>query len=203
MKYNIVILGDYNVGKTSIINRIVHDSFDNTSYPTIGTCFFSKIIHNKNINEPVKFSIWDTAGQERFRSFITFYLKNAHIIFLCYDITNINSFNNLKIWFNIINKYVYNDFFIGVLIGTKNDLEHKRIISYNEGHNYANKINFFFYETSSKLNNNIDTLFEFTIDTFFNKNKNLIYENNNKEKLELKNINNINKKNKYFYCNIL
>ena len=44
MKYNIVILGDYNVGKTSIINRIVHDSFDNISYPTIGTCFFSKII---------------------------------------------------------------------------------------------------------------------------------------------------------------
>ena len=196
MHYNIVILGDYYVGKSSIINRLINNSFESTTYPTIGTSYFSKEINLNNTNKILKFSIWDTAGQERFRSFVTFYLKNPHIIYLCYDITVSQTFNNLKRWMNTINQNVKLDKYLGILIGTKSDLKSFRQISYDEGLNYANSINFFFYETSSKNNINIDTLFDFTIDTFIKQNKDKL-EN---EEIEDNNKINIKKNNYLVYC---
>jgi len=192
MLYNIVIIGDYYVGKSSIVQRIINDTFELVTYSTIGTSYFSKEIYIDNINKTIKFSLWDTAGQERFRSFVSFYIKKAHIIYLCYDITNRDSFNNLTLWLNIIKKIIKINF-IGFIIGTKSDLKDKRVISAKEGQNYADKINFFFYETSSKLNNNIDTLLDFTIDTFVKRNITDIINDEKKE-----NIINI-KNNKFNY----
>ena len=143
MLYNIVIIGDYYVGKSSIVQRIINDTFELVTYSTIGTSYFSKEIYIDNINKTIKFSLWDTAGQERFRSFVSFYIKKAHIIYLCYDITNRDSFNNLTLWLNIIKKIIKINF-IGFIIGTKSDLKDKRVISAKEGQNYADKINFFF-----------------------------------------------------------
>lgn len=197
MHYNIVILGDYFVGKTSIITRIMNDSFDVSTYPTIGTSYFSKEIKLDNEDKIIKFSLWDTAGQERFRSFVTMYLRKAHIIYLCYDINKLESYNNLKSWMKLIKQHIYNQNYIGFLIGTKLDLN-KRQVKENEARNFANEIDFFFYETSSKQDINIKTLFEFTIDTFIKKNKNQIVKDINFEERNLL----INKKNKnYFnYC---
>ena len=195
MNYNIVILGDYYVGKSSIINRIINNSFESVTYSTIGTSYFSKEINLDNNNKVIKFSIWDTAGQERFRSFVTFYLKNPHIIYLCYDITVAQTFNNLKKWMNTINQNNRLDKYLGVLIGTKSDLNTFRQITFDQGKEYADSINFFFYETSSKENTNIDTLFDFTIDTFIKQNKNKL----EKDDIEDNKINL--KKNNYFtYC---
>ena len=196
--YNIVIMGDYFVGKTSIITRIIQDTFDLKTYSTIGTSYFSKDIKINGNNNIIKFSIWDTGGQERFRSFITFYLKNAHIIFLCYDITNNQSFNNLHKWIKIIKENVKVNY-IGVLIGTKLDLNNKRQVEKQYANDYANSIDFFFYETSSKDNINIDTLFDFTINTFIKNNMNNIKKDLNtfKSKIVLED----NKNNNYFkYC---
>ena len=195
MLYNIVIIGDYYVGKSSIVQRIINDTFDLVTYSTIGTSYFSKEIYVNNINKTIKFSLWDTAGQERFRSFVSFYIKKAHIIYLCYDITNRDSFNNLTLWLNIIKKLVKINF-IGFIIGTKSDLKDKRVISANEGQKYADKINFFFYETSSKLNDNIDTLLDFTIDTFVKRNIKEIINDEKKEEINVKN----NKFNYLQYC---
>ncbi len=196
MHYNIVILGDYYVGKSSIISRIINKSFDSNTYPTIGTSYFSKEINLNHTDKILRFSIWDTAGQERFRSFVTFYLKKPHIIYLCYDITVSQTFNNLKQWMNTINQYIKLDKYLGILIATKSDLKSFRQISYEEGQKYADSINFFFYETSSKTNSNIDTLFDFTIDTFIKQNKEKI------ENDEIENNKQINlKKNNYLvYC---
>lgn len=195
MLYNIVIIGDYYVGKSSIVQRIINDTFDLVTYSTIGTSYFSKEIYIDNINRTIKFSLWDTAGQERFRSFVSFYIKKAHIIYLCYDITNRDSFNNLTLWLNIIKKLVKINF-IGFIIGTKSDLKDKRVISSKEGQKYADKINFFFYETSSKLNDNIDTLLDFSIDTFVKRNIKEIINNEKKEEINIKN----NKFNYLQYC---
>ena len=195
MLYNIVIIGDYYVGKSSIVQRIINDTFDLVTYSTIGTSYFSKEIYIDNINRTIKFSLWDTAGQERFRSFVSFYIKKAHIIYLCYDITNRDSFNNLTLWLNIIKTLVKINF-IGFIIGTKSDLKDKRVISSNEGQKYADKINFFFYETSSKLNDNIDTLLDFSIDTFVKRNIKEIINDEKKEEINVKN----NKFNYLQYC---
>ena len=99
----------------------------------------------------------------------------------------------------LIEKHILNENYIGFLIGTKLDIN-KRQIQENIARNYADNIGFFYYETSSKNNINIDTLFEFTIDTFVKKNKNKI-----KKDLEYENNNNVNiiKKKKYYYCSLI
>ena len=50
----------------------------------------------------MRLQLWDTAGQERFRSLIPGYLRDSHAIFLVYDITNADSFNNINIWLDYI-----------------------------------------------------------------------------------------------------
>ena len=53
-------------------------------------------------DKSIRLQLWDTAGQERFRSLIPGYLRDSHAIFLVYDITNADSFNNINIWLDYI-----------------------------------------------------------------------------------------------------
>ena len=73
VKYKVVFLGDQSVGKTSIILRFMHDTFDPNYQATIGIDFLSKtmVVDDKM----VRLQLWDTAGQERFKSLIPSYIK--------------------------------------------------------------------------------------------------------------------------------
>ena len=107
----------------------------------------------------IKLQIWDTAGQERFRTITTSYYRGAHMIFMCYDITDRQSFQNLEMWLQEVHKYASLGARI-VICGTKIDLGSKREVSYEEANLYANKHGYDFYETSAKDNKNVDELFE-------------------------------------------
>jgi Ras-related protein Rab-1A len=155
--FKIILIGDSGIGKSAILFRFADDIYNESYISTIGVDFKIKTIF---INGKVtKLQIWDTAGQERFRTITTSYYRGSHIIFLCYDITDRESFNNLEMWEKEIKKYGSPNVKV-VLCGTKNDLSNKRQISYEEGKNYASKHNYDFYETSAKNNQGIDELFE-------------------------------------------
>lgn len=64
--FKMVVVGDSGVGKTNLLGRFVHDTFDFASKSTIGLDLSMK---NMVIKEKrVRVQIWDTAGQERYRS---------------------------------------------------------------------------------------------------------------------------------------
>ena len=86
IKYKLIMIGDENVGKTSIISRFKSDKYSGKYEPTLGLDFQSKSIIIDNIN--IKLLLYDTAGQEKFRALIPLYTKDAKIIFFVYDITN-------------------------------------------------------------------------------------------------------------------
>ena len=123
---------------------------------TIGCEFMSK---NIKINDrDIRIQIWDTAGQETFRSITRAYYKNSVCACVVYDITNRNSFQNIKSWIEDCKKQSPKSVFL-VLIGNKIDLENKREVSYEEGSIYAQKNGMLFFETSAKTGKNIEEIF--------------------------------------------
>ena len=95
-KYKIVIIGDCGSGKSSLLLKFVEGTFQDNHYATIGVDLKAKYINIDGTT--VKINIWDTAGQERFRSIIGSYYSTASGIILVFDLTNRESFLNLKIW---------------------------------------------------------------------------------------------------------
>ena len=153
----ILTIGDNNVGKSSIIEKYIDDKFDGNNKPTIGIDFKTKIIQKGN--ELIKLSIYDTAGEEKYRYLIKNYYNGANGILLIYDITNMNSFHNLNLWFEELEKNLdLNNLYI-YLIGNKADLIQEREVSYEEAKDFADKKNIPYIEISAKTGDNINKLF--------------------------------------------
>ncbi|XP_013396808.1 ras-like GTP-binding protein RYL2 [Lingula anatina] len=93
----IVVLGSQGVGKTSVVTRYVTQTYKHVS-PTIGASFFTCKVTIGDYR--VKMSVWDTAGQERFRSMAPMYYRKANAAMLVYDISNKDSFDDIKMWVN-------------------------------------------------------------------------------------------------------
>ena len=155
-KYKITFLGDQSVGKTSIMNRFLNDTFVEEYQATIGLDFQSKTV---DINETnINFLLYDIAGKEKFRNLIPIYARDTNIYVFIYEITNKESFvhiENLLEEITIVNKLDC----ILVLIGNKKDLENNRAVTLKEGEDFAKEKGFIFSEVSSKTGEGINDLF--------------------------------------------
>ena len=155
--FKLLLIGNSNVGKSSLLLRFVDDIWNDTFVPTIGVDFKIKTF---DIDEKkIKMQIWDTAGQERFKNIIASYYRGAHGILLIYDVTDKDSFKNLSNWIIEIEKNA-NKNVLKLLIGNKTDLEDKRVITYNQGKEFADGYGLKYIETSAKKNLNVNEAFE-------------------------------------------
>ena len=156
IKYKLIMLGDENVGKTSIINRFKNNEYSGTYEPTLGLDFQTKSIMIDNIN--VKLLLYDTAGQEKFRSLIPLYTKEANIILFIYDTTNYESYTNVEKWYDSLSN-VNKEEAIIFLIGNKIDLVEERKVKEEEAKIYAEGHNYIFQEVSALTGDGIKELF--------------------------------------------
>ena len=99
--------------------------------------------------------MWDSAGLERYRALIPSYVRGASIIFIIYEVSSKESFNNLGTWINFI-KQVNTDNSMIVLCGNKTDLE--RRVTTQEGRDLANKEQMMFFEASAKNGENVNKM---------------------------------------------
>ena len=99
--YKIIVVGETNVGKTCIIKRYIHNKYTDYNRNTIMKEKFTKII---SVNKKkIQLEIWDTVGSEKYRSVTKMFYRNASVVILVYDITNEQTFNELKnYWYNEI-----------------------------------------------------------------------------------------------------
>lgn len=117
--FKVAIIGDANVGKTSIVNRYTKESFTETAIATVG-------VSNSQVKiqvgqRSITLNIWDTAGQERFRSLIPLYTRGAYLILLVFSIVDRASFDNLDEWMSKIHDELQLTCPI-ILIGNKHDM---------------------------------------------------------------------------------
>ena len=103
LQCKVVLIGESGVGKTSIINRYISNTFSALLTATPGASFTGKNVFMKDYNQSIKYEIWDTAGQEKYRALAKVFYKNASVCILVYDICRKESFENLKnYWINEI-----------------------------------------------------------------------------------------------------
>ncbi|KAM0791616.1 hypothetical protein ACM66B_006055 [Microbotryomycetes sp. NB124-2] len=119
LEAKVVILGSQGVGKTSIVHRYTSGHFSYSLSSTIGASFLTKKLVVDGCK--VRLQIWDTAGQERFRSMAPLYYRGALAAILVYDITNEDSFDDIKVWLDELKRNMSPDLIIHV-VGSKADL---------------------------------------------------------------------------------
>ena len=157
--YKLSLIGDGGVGKTSMVQRYVHGIFEADYKATIGTFISKKECEFKELKTTVKFMIWDLAGQNQFQRLWPDYLTDSRAGIIIFDITNRESFENVRKWYDIIKKVDVPNIIL-ILEGNKVDLSETREISAEEGMNLAKELEVYYMETSAKTNENIWDLFE-------------------------------------------
>ena len=166
----IILLGDSNVGKTSIIRCFSDDPYNKYQQKPLGLENYNYIIKVQNII--IRMQIWDTAGQEKFESLTLNYYKNTDVAIFVYAINDINSFNKIEQWDNQLNdKNILNDNkndnndkqsennknLIKVLLGNKKDLENERKVTFEQGKKLSEEKNFAIFKEiscNSEINEN-------------------------------------------------
>ena len=163
-KIKVVLIGNSNVGKTSIINQFLRKNSEEENTKLSGDKFEKelKIEYNSKV-ENLILEIWNSAGREEIKSVNAIFIKNAKIIIFVYDSTNAKSFNDLKqIWFPLVNKYLDLDFdkMIKCVCANKSDLYEDKEVQIEEGQNFKNEINAdIFIETSAYDYESVEELF--------------------------------------------
>jgi Rab family protein len=155
--YKIVLLGDSSVGKTSLVHRFINNRFDTDIPNTIGAAFITKDYTSNGA--PIKFEIWDTAGQERYRSLTPMYYRNARLALICFDMSNLLSFDRAKYWIDQLELVKENHDIAIKLVGNKTDLVPESI-DIGVVDDFVREKSFSFYKTSAKLGDGITQLFD-------------------------------------------
>ncbi|KAJ8956225.1 hypothetical protein NQ318_014956 [Aromia moschata] len=153
--FKLLIIGDSGVGKSSLLLRFSDNTFTGSYITTIGVDFKIKTVHING--QKVKLQIWDTAGQERFRTITSTYYRGTHGVIVVYDVTNGESFANVKRWLHEIEQNC--DLVNKVLVGNKNDTPERKVVLTEDAQRFADTMNIQLFETSAKDNINVEEMF--------------------------------------------
>ena len=164
----VVLIGDSGVGKSSIISRYIGGIFVDSIDSTISSRFSQKEYEANG--KKVRLNIWDTAGQEKFRSIGRNFYKDAYIILMVYDITNKQSFEDLKsVWFPEIQQFG-EKYKIIAIVGNKSDRYEEENVSESELNSFSKELGGTNFLVSAKNGNGIELMFKILAEMFLNPN---------------------------------
>ncbi|RVE65193.1 hypothetical protein OJAV_G00134130 [Oryzias javanicus] len=154
--FKLLLIGDSGVGKSCLLLRFADDTYTESYISTIGVDFKIRTIDMDG--KTVKLQIWDTAGQERFRTITSSYYRGAHGIIIVYDVTEQESFNNVRQWLDEIDRYACENV-SRLLVGNKSDLVGKKVVDAATAQDLASSLKIPFLETSAKSSDNVEKAF--------------------------------------------
>ncbi|UCC21102.1 MAG: GTP-binding protein [Promethearchaeota archaeon] len=162
-RFKFIIIGDHEVGKTSIIRRFVEKRFISDYRATIGINILSHEF--EFFGNEIGVTLWDIGAQKFFRRFRKSYYLGTQAAFLVFDLSNRTSFENLKDWYEELKLFTPGEDIPIVIVGNKSDLIEERKVFYQEGAKLANnlseaeKIKISYIETSALSGNNVEDAF--------------------------------------------
>ena len=156
--FKLILIGNSGVGKSSILNRYMNKTFEESYKCTIGVDFLMKSIEING--KTVKLQLWDTAGQEKYKSMVASYYRGANVALVVFDITNRESFDSLPLWIENYYKNGPEQKNI-ILIGNKKDMIEERQVTQEEAELFSQTNNMIYFETSAKDGDNIDYVFTY------------------------------------------
>lgn len=154
--FKLLLIGDSGVGKSCLLLRFADDTYTESYISTIGVDFKIRTIELDG--KTIKLQIWDTAGQERFRTITSSYYRGAHGIIVVFDVTDLESFNNVKQWLHEIDRYASENV-NKLLVGNKCDLTSKRAVTTEQAKEFADSLGIEYLETSAKNATNVEKAF--------------------------------------------
>jgi small GTP-binding protein len=168
--FKIILIGDMNIGKTSLIGRYIHSVFQERYISTIGVDFMMKsLLLEKQL---IKLQIWDTAGMEKYKQITTSYYRGAQVALVCFDLTCKSSFNSVDKWISDFLQFQNQNIRkLIILVGNKADLVEERVVTVEEIETKCKLNNYIYFETSAKTGHNVESLFEYIAKELYTLNK--------------------------------
>ena len=161
-RFKFIIIGEHEVGKTSIMRRFAEGRFLADYRTTIG---LNVLTHNfEFFGNEISLFLWDIGAQKYFKRYRKVYYKGAQAAFIVFDITNQDSFYNVVNWFDELNEFSKNKLSV-VIVGNKRDLEQQREVDYEEAVTLAEMLSekhtrkISYIETSALTGENIEEAF--------------------------------------------
>eukprot|EP01111_Echinosteliopsis_oligospora_P013643 TRINITY_DN4940_c0_g1_i1.p1 TRINITY_DN4940_c0_g1~~TRINITY_DN4940_c0_g1_i1.p1 ORF type:complete len:257 (-),score=75.05 TRINITY_DN4940_c0_g1_i1:37-807(-) len=157
--FKIILVGDSSVGKSSVLKRFTEDVYTGDYNSTIGVDFKIRTIASKG--RVIKLQIWDTAGQERYKGLISAYYRGAQGVVIVYDITSLESFENIKKWLAEVDEVLASSSsqIPKMIIGNKADLNELRVIDKEMAFKFAEELDIPLFEASAKDSTNVEQAF--------------------------------------------
>ena len=166
------LLGDGNVGKTSLRNQYMGKGFQGDYLPTLGADFASvevQIPFPTGVSRSLRWQIWDLAGQPAFNQIRNFYYRHSKAALLIFDLTKPSSLTNLEKWMmEIIDNVGTPKVHINI-VGNKSDLKDGGSVTAAEARAFISEEilpeyqditgPIFYYETSAKTGTNVEEAF--------------------------------------------
>ena len=151
------MLGDYAVGKTSLLNRFLGGGFQPEYIPTIKTSISEREFRFPNYL--FRLVVWDMGGERTFNKVRRDYCSNAQAAIIVYDVCRPASFESVEEWYRGMDKSVAHKPVVVWLVGNKVDLNENRLVDEEEAKKKAEKLGFGYMETSAKSGENVEALF--------------------------------------------
>ncbi len=160
IKRKIVLIGDWGVGKTSLIKKYVFDQFDDDYITTLGTKVTKKRIKYKISEEKIidmNLMIWDVMGQRDFKKIQLMSFKNANGALIVCDVTRTETLESLGTWRSDL--YEVTGEIPIIILANKSDLKNEVKFTFDDLSEVAGKLNLPFYFTSAKTGENVNNAF--------------------------------------------
>ncbi|KAH3759878.1 Rab family GTPase [Pelomyxa schiedti] len=116
----LAVIGPSGSGKTTMIRRLLRKEVDVPYKPTIAGDFCSVPFDHDGVKRTV--AVWDTAGQERYAKLSRLYYKDSNAVFLVYDVSDRQSFDGLRPFWEDAKEVLDRKSVVFYVIGNKTDL---------------------------------------------------------------------------------